>query len=403
MSTTVPDDVTITTGGKIIGGWQAVRITRGIERMPSDFDIALTELYPGAADQIVIQPGASCVVKLGADVVVTGYVDRYVPSISARGHGVRIQGRGKCQDLVDCSAGFSRDGSWSLQCNVTSALSFAQEIAKPFGITVTRIGEEANKPIPTVVINIGETPFELIDRIGAYRQLLAYEGADGNLVLAQGNTTKAGSGFALGTNIEAATAPFSADQRFSDYFVAWTSTDDLFQVRRDTGGVNGNQHAHVTDPTVTRFRPRGIVSTQVDQGVDTGTRRATWEMNRRNGRSQSISLTCDNWRDSAGALWQPNTLATVDASILKLPGKTWLIAEVTYRRDDNGTHADLVLMPPDAFALAPSSLQGSDWQTFEADRAARAAGVPGPAGPKNTNPTATSSGTTVNLVTPPDP
>ncbi|MGI4941937.1 MAG: phage baseplate assembly protein, partial [Janthinobacterium lividum] len=64
MSGTIPDDVTITTGGKIIGGWQAVRITRGIERMPSDFDIALTELYPSAADQIVIQPGASCVVKL---------------------------------------------------------------------------------------------------------------------------------------------------------------------------------------------------------------------------------------------------------------------------------------------------------------------------------------------------
>ncbi|MGI4943823.1 MAG: phage baseplate assembly protein [Janthinobacterium lividum] len=403
MSTTVPDDVTITTGGKIIGGWQAVRITRGIERMPSDFDIALTELYPGAADQIVIQPGAPCVVKLGADVVVTGYVDRYVPSISARGHGVRIQGRGKCQDLVDCSAGFRPDGTHSFQRNVTSALSFAQELAKPFGISATLIGEEAGGPIPTIVINIGETLWEIVERIGAYRQLLAYEGADGNLILAQGQDTKAGSGFALGTNIEAATATFSADQRYSDFYVTWTSTDDLFQVREDTGGVDGNLHAHVTDPTVTRFRPHGIISTQVDRGVDIGTRRATWEMNRRNGRSQSISLTCDNWRDSAGALWQPNTLATVDAQILKLPGKTWLISEVTYRRDDNGTHADLVLMPPDAFALAPSSLQGSDWQTFDALRASRAAGVAGAAGPRNTNPAAVSSGTTVNLITPPDP
>lgn len=403
MSGTVPDDVTITTGGKIIGGWQAVRVTRGIERMPSDFDIALTELYPGAADQIVIQPGASCVVKLGADVVVTGYVDRYVPSISARGHGVRIQGRGKCQDLADCSAGFGADGTWSFQRNITSALSFAQDLAKPFGITATLIGEEAGGPIPTVTVNIGETPWELIDRIGAYRQLLAYEGADGNLILAQGSAAKAGSGFALGTNIEAATAPFTADQQFSDYFVTWTSTDDLRQVRDETGGINGNLHGHATDPTVTRFRPRGIVSEQTDQGVDIGQRRAIWEMNRRNGRSQSVSLTCDNWRDSAGKIWQPNTLATIDAPILKLPGKTWLISEVTYRRDDNGTHADLVLMPPDAFALAPSSLQGRDWQVFEAERAARAAGVPGPAGPANTNPAAAQSGTTINLITPPDP
>ncbi|MGI4800703.1 MAG: hypothetical protein ACRYG8_43120, partial [Janthinobacterium lividum] len=84
-------------------------------------------------------------------------------------------------------------------------------------------------------------------------------------------------------------------------------------------------------------------------------------------------------------------------------GKTWLISEVTYRRDDNGTHADLVLMPPDAFALAPSSLQGSDWQTFDALQASKAAGAAGAAGPANTNPAAVSSGTTVNLITPPDP
>ncbi len=64
----------------------------------------------------------------------------------------------------------------------------------------------------------------------------------------------AASGFALGTNIEAATTTFSADQRFSEYTVTWTSTDDLRQVRDDTGGVNGNSHGHVTDPTVTRFR-----------------------------------------------------------------------------------------------------------------------------------------------------
>ncbi len=392
------DDVTITTGGKIIGGWQAVRITRGIERMPSDFDIALTELYPGAADQIVIQPGAACVVKLGADVVVTGYVDRYVPSISARGHGVRIQGRGKCQDLVDCSAVI--DG---MALNTASALALAQKLAAPFGITASLVGTEAGSAIPQITVNIGETPFELIDRVARYRQLLAYEGADGNLILSQGNSTSAGSGFALGTNIEAATATFSMDQRFSAYRVYWTSTDDLKQVRDDAGGTNGNLHGISTDPTVPRYRPRLIVSEQTDQGADIGDRRATWEMNRRNGRSQSISLTCDNWRDSAGALWQPNTLATVDAPILKLPGKTWLIAEVTYRRDDNGTHADLVLMPPDAFALAPSSLQGVDWQTFQALQSAKAAGAAGAAGPANTNPAAASSGTTVNLITPPDP
>ena len=133
---------------------------------------------------------------------------------------------------------------------------------------------------------------------------------------------KTASGFALGTNIKAATAPFSADKRFSEYRVYWTSTDDMKQLRDDAGGTNGNLHGLATDPTVPRYRPRLIMSEQTDQGVDIGSRRAMWEMNRRNGRSQSISLTCDNWRDSAGALRKPNNLATVDAPILKLSGKS---------------------------------------------------------------------------------
>lgn len=45
----VPDDtLSITVGGLILSGWQQVRLTRGIERFPSDFSISLTERYPGA-------------------------------------------------------------------------------------------------------------------------------------------------------------------------------------------------------------------------------------------------------------------------------------------------------------------------------------------------------------------
>ncbi|MFC0407912.1 phage baseplate assembly protein [Roseomonas elaeocarpi] len=375
------DDVTLVVAGQAFGGWQQIRVTRGIERMPSDFDIVLTELYPGQASQIPATPGQSCSLRIGADTVVTGYIDRYSPGMAPERHDVRIQGRGKCQDLVDCSAGIRKDGSFSAQISAGTALKIAQDLADPFGITVSRLHDEAGSTIPQFNLNLGETPFEIIDRVSRYRKLLAYEAADGNLILAQVGQESMASGFTEGVNIEEAASSFAMDGRFSSYDVVWTSTDSLRQVRDATTGTNGNTHGHAADSTVPRFRPRVIVSEQIVDGRDIGQDRAEWEMNRRNGRSQSITLTCDSWRDSAGRLWEPNTLAPIVAPHLKLPNMRWVIAEVTYRRGEDGTHADLTLMPPEAFQIQPSTLQGVDWQVFKAlDRQGAASATPGPGG-----------------------
>ena len=74
------DEVTLTLGDRIASGWTDIRISRGIERLPSDFQIAMTELYPGEDPVVVAEPGMPCVVKIGDAPVITGYVDRYIPS-----------------------------------------------------------------------------------------------------------------------------------------------------------------------------------------------------------------------------------------------------------------------------------------------------------------------------------
>ena len=38
------DEVTLVIDSVEFGGWQSVRVTRGIERMPSDFELTLTTL-----------------------------------------------------------------------------------------------------------------------------------------------------------------------------------------------------------------------------------------------------------------------------------------------------------------------------------------------------------------------
>jgi hypothetical protein len=48
------EELTIKTGGRTLGGWQRVRVTRGVELFPSHFDIELTERFPGQVGQAIV-------------------------------------------------------------------------------------------------------------------------------------------------------------------------------------------------------------------------------------------------------------------------------------------------------------------------------------------------------------
>lgn len=332
-----------------VEGWQAIRVTRGCERLPNDFDIAMTERF-ASPTQIVIPPGSPCKVLLGRDVVVTGYVDRYMPSIGPDQHQVRVVGRGRCQDFVDCSIEWPNS-----QISNSSVLQIAKKLGKPYGIDATLKGVDEGPVIPMFSVNFGETPLEVIERLARFHELLVYEGADGNLILAQVATEKHASGFAEGVNVESAEASFGMDLRYSEYVVR-VSAFDIFQegvgpsgevLRADASGV-------AEDPGVPRHRRRTIIAEADDASMDVVQKRGRWEANRRFGRSFAVRLTTDNWRDSAGRLWEPNTLVDVDLPSLKIVKRKWVIADVSYEFSlGRGTTATLTLMPAQAFAVQP--------------------------------------------------
>lgn len=340
------DELILQISGQAISGWTEIRVTRGIERLPSDFDIGLTELYPGELDKVVITPGAPCTVLLGNQLVITGYADRFVPSFAADRHSIRVTGRSKCEDLVDCAAEWPGG-----QINGANALAIAQKLAQPYGITVS--SKVQNLP-PIVQFNLllGESAFEVIERISRFSALLAYDLPDGNLVLAQVGMQSASSGIVEGQNVQEAAVQYSSDQRYSDYKAFIQSVDVFIDL-----GDDGNQLADQKDPNCSRHREMVIISEGGGMGNQVAINQAIWESARRAGRSKQVRVVVDSWRDSAGNLWEPNTLATVKLPSLKL-NETMCIGEVTYARDDErGTTAELILMPPAAFKPEPILLQ----------------------------------------------
>lgn len=355
MSDDAPDDLTLILAGQAISGWTDIRVTRGIERCPSDFSVGLTELYPGELDTIQIPPFSDCTVKLGNETVITGYVDRFVPRYSGDSHSIQVIGRSKCADLVDCSATCPTG-----QINNATILTIAQILAKPYGITVRSTVQDW-PVIPQCNLNFGDSAYDTIQFYANYSGALIYDQPDGSLLLAKVNTAHTNAAFTEGVNVQEASVAFAGDQRYQEYAVMLQSTNPF----SDIGNGEIFTPISIKDPNCPRYRNLIMLATGTG-GIAVAKQRATWESARRAGRSKIVTLTTDTWRDPDGKLWEPNTMAQVSLPKLKLDSSYFTIGEVSYAKDaENGTTAELVLMgsasyQPEPVQLMPLALEFSN-------------------------------------------
>lgn len=351
------DEISIRLSGggaqTILTGWQKVQITTGIERVPPSFELTYTEPLPGDALSVAAR-GMACVLSIGSDPVITGYVDRVIDRMTATEHVLTLSGRGMSEDLVDCAAVWQ-----GAVFNNVTALDMGTKLGSPYGVVVVTDESDLVR-LPQIIVNLGETAFEAIDRVCKLSGLLAFEQPNGTLLLTRVGTAQAASGFQQGMNVQEASIDNSMDQRFSDYTIVYPGN----QVFGDIGDAPLTTYSY-QDTGVPRYRQKyvellsnslGVAGSGVESGIDLTKQQAMWEMNRRIGRSQVVRVTADSWRDSGGTLWTPNTLADVKLPALKVPKTQLLIGEITFKLGlDTGTTVEVELMPPAAFDIEPIS------------------------------------------------
>ena len=364
------DDITLTVGGKAFGGWSAMRCTRGIERTPGQFSLVMSERYPGQVAPVPQWGGDPMTLSLGDDMVLKGYIDRLIPSISPRGHEILIMGRGRTADLVDCPA--IADNSQFVNATIGK---ISRAVAGEFGIGVIQRDPgrvTASNPasgdgilIPQLTVALTDTAWGIIETCARFASLLCYESSDGNVILSDVGTAKHSSGFKTGVNVQSASVVFAADMRYSEYIgvalPVLPSSATLPAAPGDPTAANTITTIYDApmlalkrhDGTLRR-RPFVLVSEQGMATQDICKRRTEWEAARRYGRGNVVSLVTDSWRDSSGALWTPNVLCSVDLPELHLGKLDLLIADVTFSADlHRGRTAELTLMPAAAFVPAP--------------------------------------------------
>lgn len=349
------DTLFLQVGGKLYGGWKTMMVNASIETISGDFDLGYFYSWDGQ-EALPINDGDACEVRMGDDVVLTGYVDEATEDLGSDTHDLQVTGRDKTGDLVDCSAVHKPD-QWSGQ----KLEAIAAILCKPFGISV-KAETDTGAAFPVVKVQPGETAFAVIERLCRMRAVLPVSDGKGGLLLtAAGKGGRAYSALVEGENIKHIRRVKNQQDRFSDYIVKGQQSGlaavggGNVEVLTADGEVTTRAAAPASgkakDAGITRYRPMLVVAEGEASGHSPQTR-ALWEATVRAGRGLRVEVTVQGWRQGDGALWRPNLYVHVKSPKLALED-TLLIASCAYSCNESGTITVLSLARPDAFLQLP--------------------------------------------------
>lgn len=339
------DLIELRVDGKKFGGWKRISIQRSIEQIAGGFVLEVSHRWPGVDIPIGLREGLPCEVWINNDLVITGYIDDYEPEVTESSSYIRVEGRDKTGDLVDCSA-IHKTGQW----RGATLKQIVSDIAAPFGIKVQISPNlDQGETFKSFSLEDGEKAFEAIDRACRLRAVLCTSTPAGEVLLTHAGTAAAGAAIEEGVNARRFKARHTWKERFSEVTLkAQTPGDD-----HDFGAAAAQLKASAKDPEINRYRPLIVMA---DHSTDSASLqdRAAWEVKVRMGRGKRGTCTLVGWRTGkdgiGGELWQPNTTTPMKSERMNLD-QTMLIVGCQYNLSEQGATTEITFARPEAFEL----------------------------------------------------
>lgn len=342
-------------GGRIFSGWESVRVSRSLEAVAGQFSLGVS-LRPGdEAGQL--GPGRAMRLAIDGDTVITGYVDERDRVIEAKARTIRLNGRDKTGDLVDCAA-IHASGQWRGR----PLAAIASDLCRPFGVAVRwQVPDPAAaRAFAQWQLEPGETVYENLTRAARHRGVLMTSTPAGELLFTQAGQTVLETPLVLGENL----LRIEAKDSWKDRFSLWRLLGDSAAGGGDWGEqLDAEQttavRVELADAAIDRYRPTVLLADDNLDGVG-GRERVRFEQRRAMAHGQPVRARVQGWRHGQG-LWLPNVLVRVQAADAGLADRTLLVTAVELVLDDEeGTVAELTLMPRAGFDLLaqPEAVEG---------------------------------------------
>ena len=390
IGATTCDEISVVVRGQVFTGWKSAQIVSGVNQLASQFSLSLTRKLPGGLSYDRIRPGDEVQVKVGDDLMVTGYVDKAPVSYDGNSITLSVAGRSKCGVLVDSCCLISRGektaaattagGEWSgvttrhdgganklapvkpasqrLDVDVEKAV---REIVEPHGVVLvsTGLGLKAK----AVTISKQQKCFDAISKLVREHSLVATDDEGGNLVLMSMDSPDEGDGAlvaaldGVGTNVLSASAAF-------DYSTVFSAYEVYGQAKPPKNSKTPTQATNLGGKSTTKALGGQTKVLRIFESGNADRRkmqlRADYERVTREGKAKTVTYKVAGWRTSAGSLWKKGTTVKIKDELLGIDAgdaETWIIGKVAFDMSSSeGRTTTLEVAPLDAYAVQPE-----DW------------------------------------------
>jgi prophage tail gpP-like protein len=343
----VQELVTLRVDGRTWEGWESVKMDDIFGKtLCSRIDLVLSDRYRGDFNARPIELGMKYECLLGDELRQTGWINKVGPGYGPTRHGIKISGRDLTQDLVDCSSTVT-PGSWTNR----KLEDIAKDLCAEFSVPVVP-GDDTGKPIAQAALQVGDTPFQFLEKLCRTRNVWLASTAEGALTFVKASTERLDGVLIRGDDIEEADADYSDEGRFSDYYGKGQQRGSDQVSDQEAAVVSG----HVSDPSIARHRPLVIQGEDQQNGETLGDRLLN-ERNKRIGDSQSIKIKVAGWRMKNGLVWPTNRRVAVTDDWLLVDG-VYTIEQCSFSLGKNDNSTMLTLVPPEKFDITSSGGAG---------------------------------------------
>lgn len=329
--------ISVTVNGQTYEGWLQSEVNRSLETLASTFSIPVS-LTPGNPPDIKRQDEVQ--VRIGGHKMVTGYVLAAEPFYNTKDCGLRVTGRSRTGDLVNCSAIF-KGGQWR-NAKIDRII---KDILEPFGLELA-VDTDIGDAVADFKLTHGEYALDAIARAARLRGVLVTDDDSGRVLLTKAGDKLFKGALVRGQNVISMESIGTDEQRHSQYFVYGQSSSiaDFDQAR----GLKATS----IDDDMKRYLPLVINAegntTQAElQTMADHTKRV------RRGHSMGFRYTVEGWTFQ-GEPWPVNQRVPIYDDVAGLDGAEWLIcsARPTCSLKD-GDITELVVRPREAYDTAP--------------------------------------------------
>jgi prophage tail gpP-like protein len=359
----VTNRVTLTVAGNVWRRWTEVTITRDLREIAGSFDLrlydesraALAETDVPVRGQVPpppLAPGQACRLAIDGETVLVGWIEDVDVTETGTAAGLRVAGRDRTGDLVDCAA----CPTGPAEFRGLTLTQIARQICAPFGIPV-QAQVDVGEAFARLALNPHETALSTIEKAARQRAVLVVSDGVGGLLLTRGGINRAPWHLWRGDNIAETRVRSSWRGRFSDVWVKGQSELGAGGRHRQAAAVpmaaapSGElivrsttpaaaaagvlMTGYARDPEITRWRPH-VRLTRSQSGMSSTQEQAEWVVRVLRGEGDQLHYTVLDWRAGPDqALWRPNEVVDVYDPFGGIT-KDMLVAGITYRLGREG-------------------------------------------------------------------